>query len=32
MVSSIQSILNDCYRYPDRDITPEEDREQFLQP
>ncbi|KAH5131207.1 hypothetical protein HBH70_177090 [Parastagonospora nodorum] len=32
MVSSIQSILNDCYRYPDRIIMPEEDREQFLRP
>ncbi|KAH4111885.1 hypothetical protein HBH47_233660 [Parastagonospora nodorum] len=32
MVPSIQSILNDCYRYPDRIIMPEEDREQFLRP
>jgi hypothetical protein len=32
MVSSIQSILEDCYRYPDRYIMPGEDLEQFLQP
>ncbi|KAH3957787.1 hypothetical protein HBI81_156690 [Parastagonospora nodorum] len=32
MASWIEMILNDCYRYPDRIIMPEEDREQFLRP
>jgi hypothetical protein len=32
MASLIQSILKDCYRYPDRDTMPEEDCGQFLRP